>query len=319
VFWPLPATRLAVKTRQCEVLVIGGGPAGLTAALYLARYKRDVLVVDAGDSRAKWIPRSHNVGGFPQGIAGEALLLRMQEQAQMYGASVMSGHVDQLIHASGRFRAAGASFEISARAVLLATGVENHRPDMSDEQHRDALARGLLRYCPVCDGFEVTGQRIGVIGADSRGLAEALFLRTYSDRVTLIASSREELKMLDRELLQAQGIAVTETELRHLDTAGERAVAHLVDGSTVCFDVVYPALGSRSNSSLASDLQIQLGDDACISVDSKQRANATGLYAAGDVVMSLDQISVAMGHAAIAATAIHNDLRRADGSAAQMG
>ncbi len=94
---------------------------------------------------------------------------------------------------------------------------------------------------------------------------------------------------------------------------GEMATARLRDGSNCHFDTIYPALGSDSNNALAKLLGLALSDDGCIVVDSKQRTNVVGVYAAGDIVMSLDQISVAMGHAAIAATALHNDLRNRDG------
>ncbi|WP_299112675.1 FAD-dependent oxidoreductase [uncultured Bradyrhizobium sp.] len=101
-----------------------------------------------------------------------------------------------------------------------------------------------------------------------------------------------------------------------MDFSGDRVALHLTDGSELHFDTVYPALGSDSNNALARQLGVALSDDRCIVVDTKQRASVAGVYAAGDIVMSLDQISVAMGHAAIAATALHNDLRNRDGEGA---
>ncbi len=181
-----------------DALIIGGGPAGLTAAIYLARYYRRVVVVDEGHSRAKWIPLSHNHAGFPDGIAGEVLLGRMREQAEQYGATIATGRIDALEWSVDVFVARGKGIAITARTIVLATGVENRRPAMNTATHRDALDRGLLRYCPVCDGYEATGQAIGVIGADSHGVAEALFLTTYSDDVTLLAYKAMELTGTDR-------------------------------------------------------------------------------------------------------------------------
>ena len=173
---------------QVDVLIVGGGPAGLTAVIYLTRYHRRVVVVDDGNSRAKWIPRSHNHAAFPDGINGEDLLRRMREQAELYGATIVEAHIDTLEGRADAFHARAGDLAISARAILLSTGVENRRPAIDGETHRDALNRGLLRYCPVCDGYEATGQAIGVLGADANGVAEALFLRTYSDRITLLAA-----------------------------------------------------------------------------------------------------------------------------------
>jgi len=301
-------------TQDCyDALVIGGGPAGLTAAIYLARYRRRVIVVDEGHSRAKWIPLSHNHAGFPDGIGGEALLLRMRAQAERYGATIRAGRVDVIEGSADAFTARGEGLSISARQILIATGVENRRPEMNEDTHRDALDRGLLRYCPVCDGFEASDQSIGVIGADTHGVAEALFLRTFSDRITLLAHQSTELDDSDRESLSHAGIVVASSTLDRLDFSGDQVVVHLIDDTELRFDTIYPALGSDTNNALARQLDVELSDDRCIVVDTKQRASMEGVYAAGDIVMALDQISVAMGHAAVAATAMHNDLRNRDG------
>ncbi|CAH0355162.1 MULTISPECIES: NAD(P)/FAD-dependent oxidoreductase [unclassified Sphingobium] len=296
-----------------DALVVGGGPAGLTAAIYLARYHRRVVVVDDGHSRAKWIPLSHNHAGFPEGIGGEDLLARMRKQAEQYGAVIVNDRLIALEGGDDVFVARGRDIAVTARAVLLATGVENRRPKMDAATHRDALASGLLRYCPVCDGYEASGQAIGVIGANRHGVAEALFLTTYSDDVTLLVYETMELNGTDRADLWRAGVKVNESPLEELEFGG-RATARLRDGTACRFDTIYPALGSDSNHSLALQLGIELSDGRCILVDTKQRTSVAGVYAAGDIVMSLDQISVAMGHAAIAATALHNDLRDHDGN-----
>ncbi len=302
-------------SEQCDVLIVGGGPAGLTAAIYLSRYHRRVIVVDAGHSRAKWIPLSHNHAGFPHGINGEELLGRMREQAERYGATIVTGLIEELQGEVDAFEARGAGMAFTARAVVLATGVENRRPPMDGATHRDALDRGLLRYCPVCDGYEATGQAIGVIGADRHGVAEALFLRTFSDNVTLLTHQSVELSQTDRASLSSAGIKVQESPIDALEFT-DAAVVRLRDGSLCRFNTIYPALGSDSNSALAKAFGLKLSDDRCIVVDSKQRSSTAGIYAAGDIVMSLDQISVAMGHAAIAATTLHNDLRQREGTTA---
>lgn len=299
-------------SEQCDVLIVGGGPAGLTAAIYLSRYHRRVIVVDAGHSRAKWIPRSHNHAGFPHGINGEELLGRMREQAERYGATIVKGLVEELNGENDAFEARGEEIAFTARAVLLATGVENRRPPMDEATHRNALDRGFLRYCPICDGYEVTGQAIGVIGADRHGVSEALFLRTFSDNVTLMVHKSVELSATDRASLSNANIRVLESPIDALEFA-DAALVRLRDGGSYRFDTIYPALGSDSNNALAKAFGVTLSDDRCIVVDSKQRSSVAGIYAAGDIVMSLDQISVAMGHAAIAATTLHNDLRERDG------
>lgn len=301
-----------MTTDRYDALVVGGGPAGLTAAIYLARYHRRVVVVDDGNSRAKWIPLSHNHAGFPDGITGDELLRRMREQAERYGATILTDRINKVSGEVDALQAQGSAATIYTRAILIATGVKNRSPVLDADMHREALQRGMMRYCPICDAYEVTGQAIGVIGANSHGVAEALFLRTFSDRITLVAHKVIDLDANDRKTLAMAGIAVAPSPLDQMDFSGDQVLLHLNDGSELHFDTIYPALGSDINNALAQQLGVELSDDHCIVVDAKQRTSVAGVYAAGDIVMGLDQISVAMGHAASAATTLHNDLRNRD-------
>ena len=163
-----------------DCLIIGGGPAGLTAAIYLARFHLSVRIVDAGQSRAASIPRTRNHAGYPAGIAGTELLVRMREQAEEYAPPVTHATVDALTRRGELFEAHIGGETIVARSILLATGVVNNRPKIAPEVHDEALRRGLLRYCPICDGYEVTDKVVGVIGTRTHGFNEAVFLRMYT-------------------------------------------------------------------------------------------------------------------------------------------
>jgi thioredoxin reductase (NADPH) len=293
-----------------DCLVVGGGPAGLTAAIYLARFHLDILVVDGGKSRASWIPCTRNHAGYPDGIAGTELLQRMRDQACKYGAKIETEFVTKLERdeATGLFAATWGSGEARARSVLLATGVTNRRPPMDEELHDDALARGLVRYCPICDGYEVTDKRIGVIGSDSHGVAEALFLRSYTADLTLIAPDKAlRLRSEDHEKLQQAGIECVDGPAQAVAIADKCIVVDTAEGHYT-FDSIYPALGSDTHTQLAEMVGADLSNEACVKVDSHQRTSVPGLYAAGDVVIGLDQISHAMGEGGVAATTIRNDL-----------
>ena len=292
-----------------DCLIVGGGPAGLTAAIYLARFLRSVIVVDAGGSRAKWIPTSHNHAGFPDGVTGPELLARMREQAERYGAAFVDAKVDTLRADGDTFVAEVAGGTIAAHRVLLATGTTNHRPPLVDEVHHDAaVAAGLLRYCPVCDGYEVQDQRIAVLGSDAHGVAEARFLRHYSARVTLVPARFADVGAADRAALADAGIALVEPPVSSIAFTDAEVRLGLADGTRLAFDTLYPALGSRANSRLAAELGIAVVENDCIAPDAHMATTHSGVWVAGDVVEGLDQISVAMGHAAVAATAIHNSL-----------
>ncbi|WP_294013515.1 NAD(P)/FAD-dependent oxidoreductase [Sphingomonas sp.] len=295
-----------------DCLIVGGGPAGLTAAIYLARFHLDILLIDAGKSRASWIPCTHNHAGFPDGISGKELLERMRVQAQKYGAKIVTDRVSKLERdeGSGLFAGTWGSGGESARTVLLATGVTNRRPPMDEELHDEALARGLIRYCPICDGYEVTDKKVGVIGSDSHGVAEAVFLRGYTADVTLVAP-HDALKLApdDREKLKMAGINCVDGPAQAVAALDKCIVVDTAEGHYT-FDSVYPALGSDTHTQLADMLGARLNEQGCIGVDAHQRTSVEGAYAAGDVVIGLDQISHAMGHGGVAATTIRNDLAK---------
>jgi len=290
-----------------DVVIVGGGPAGLTASIYLARFHLRTVVLDAGQSRALMIPVSHNHAGHPSGIAGRTLVERMRAQAIEYGARLVEADVTGITAEPAGFRIAG-SATIMARAVLLATGVHDNRPAMDKGLHDEAVARGLMRYCPICDGFEATDKRIAVIGSGRRGAQEAIFLRSYSRDVTLVdVDGRHCLDAALHMALTDADIVVVDGPAADFRLEGD--VISLATGAgRRHFETIYPALGSVVRSGLAQELGALLASEGCVRVDDHQRTSIKGLYAAGDVVPGLDQISSAMGSAAVAATAIRNDL-----------
>jgi len=161
-----------------DCLVIGAGPAGLTAATYLARFRRRVLAIDSGASRASWIPVSHNVPGFPLGVGGPELLARMRAQAAQYGAELRTGEVTALeALPGGGFLARADGSSIHAERVLLATGGLDIEPELPGI--RDAVRQGLVRYCPICDAYEIVGQRVALIAYGKCRVKEALLLCRY--------------------------------------------------------------------------------------------------------------------------------------------
>ena len=293
-----------------DCLIVGGGPAGLTAAIDLARFHLDILVVDGGKSRASWIPCTRNHAGYPDGIEGTELLRRMRDQACKYGAKVESEFVTRLERdgESGHFTATWGSGEAKARTVLLATGVANRRPPMDEALHDDALARGLVRYCPICDGYEVTDQRVGVIGSDSHGVAEAVFIRSFTADVTLVAPDKAmRLKPEDNEKLKDAGIECVDGPTQAVAITENCITVDTGEGHYT-FDTLYPALGSDTHTQLGEMVGARLASDGCFLCDAHQRTTVAGLYASGDVVHGLDQISHAMGEGGVAATTIRNDL-----------
>lgn len=300
-----------------DCVIVGAGPAGLSAALYMARYRRRVLVLHDGKARALRIPCTHNAPGFPEGIAGVALIERMERHAQRYGAVIRQAEVVAAHRKAKAFvlEVAGGD-TVSGDALILATGLHLNQLPLPPEAHDRAVRANVLRYCPVCDGYEHCDQRVAVVGCDVSGASEALFLRQYTRDVTLIPMRYTELTPAQRVELADAGIVVLERPVARFAPGEDRFEVYLRGEATpLVFDVVYPALGCRQRTELAAMLELPLGEDGCTDVRSPFGTAVPGLYCAGDIVEGLDQISVAMGHGAIAATRAHNWLREQRGHA----
>ena len=299
------------ETMRADCVVVGAGPGGLTAAVYLARYLRDVLVLDDARSRALLITRSHNCPGYPAGIPGPELLARLRRQAERYGALLRQERVEALERAEdGSFVLTCGAKTISARCALLATGVEDVPPPIADL--KGAIRRGLVRHCPTCDAYEVRDRRIAILGAGNCRLQEALLLRSYTSDLTVLSLGRQ-LEMADHErvALQSAGVKLVEEPVAELIAEAEGVCARLAQsGRTFGFDTVYTALGLRGRSELAESLRAEHDEDGMLTVDDHQQTSVSGLYAVGDLVPGLGQIGVAMGQAAIAASTINGSLER---------
>lgn len=307
-----------------DCLVIGAGPGGLTAAIYLARFRRNIAIVDSGFSRAALIPTTHNCPGFPDGISGEQLLNRLRSQAAHYGVKVQTGEVTELKQTKNLFEATisnrdesrnnsnggGSISVIRAITILLATGTADLRLDT--KHWKTCIQKGLIRLCPVCDAYEAKDQNIALVSSSPReGVKHALFLRTYSHNVTLIYQAKAELTSAEKRRLHKVNVEVIEDALGSLHVTGEtKPSIRLSNGEELQFDVIYPMLGESPRSELAVQLGARCNRQGKLIVDRHQRTTVAGVYAVGDVVDELNQISVAAAHAAIASTDIHNRLNR---------
>jgi thioredoxin reductase (NADPH) len=289
-----------------DCLIIGAGPAGLTAATYLARFRRRIVVLDDGHSRARWIPASHNCPGFPFGVAGNALLARYRAHAQKYGAPITQTRVKTLLRRDAVFVASDGQREWRAPHLILATGVVDRVPDMANVE--DAIHRGVVRLCAVCDGYEARDEVIGVLAPAAVVLAHAEYLRTFSRRVVALVMDRSgAVDSAWRERAERIGIALYPAPAR-LSLSDKGCRADFAHGEPLYLDTLYPVLGADVQSGLARALGARFNDVGELHVDKRMHTSLDGLYAIGDVVSGLNQISVAVGHAAIAASAVHQRL-----------
>jgi thioredoxin reductase (NADPH) len=297
-----------------DCIVVGGGPAGLTAGIYLARFRRRFLLVDSGQSRAAWIPRSHNHPGFPDGVNGVELLARMREQLSRQGADVVEDSVSgAACNQDGLFHVTIGDRTQTASHLILATGVIDVEPPLPNVL--EAVRRGLVRQCPICDAFEMIDRSLVVIGTGAIGLGEALFLRTYTPHIVVVTLGQSLcLDEAGRQRMNEAGIEAIETPVVEITLEGDRlARLTCADGRMLTFDAIYSALGIHPRADLAAALGVALHPDRRMVTDDHQRTSLDGCYGAGDIVTGLNQLGVAMAQAQIAAVDVHNRLRAREG------
>lgn len=292
-----------------DCVIIGGGPSGLTAGIYLKRYHRTTIIIDDNNSRAALIPLSHNYPGFSNGISGELLLKNLRTQYQKFQGTILHDTVNNIKRANFGFEIHTEKKMFAAQNVILATGVKDIEPSLPNLQ--ESIKHGFVHHCAICDAYEFTNKRIGVIGSGIKGVNEALFLKTYTPDISLITlNSDENLTKHQIRKLQAGNINLI---LEHLSRitfySNKTSLLITLSGKSWHFDALYSALGCIVNSSLATQLGITLLS-SYIKVNKYQETSLKGLYAVGDITPGLNQLCVATSQAAIAATHLHNKLKR---------
>lgn len=292
-----------------DCVIIGGGPAGLLCAVYLARFKRNVIIFDREASRAALIPLSHNYPGTVSGVSGKDILHALRKQVVHYQVKIITEAVEK-VEKNNTFKISAEKSSCEADYVVLATGSTDVQPAVSHV--KKLIDKGLLRHCLICDGFEIINQQIAIIGNGEHALNEAKFLLSYTDKITVFLPPSALSVSLKQKFTEAN-IRVNISNIDNIYSENRKIIILLENQEKLSFDAAYAALGAQANASLAQQLQAVCSENNCIITDHHQRTSVEGLYAAGDVVMGLDQIVTAYAQAAVAATDIHHCLLRKEG------
>jgi thioredoxin reductase (NADPH) len=292
---------------QWEVLVIGGGPAGLSAAIYLGRAQRKVIVIDAGRSMAVWEPRMENYLGFPETISGEELLERGRAQALGFGASVQEDEITRISGALGGFVANGQEAIYRGNRLLLATGMFHIPPDVEGVQ--ECLGHSMF-FCKDCDGMRARGKRILAFGWTNEAVEFALGLLAYSPYVKLLTNGRDGAWSTRHEgWIEEYGIAVFREPVEEVEHDGcQLRAVRLADGTRVEGDALFAVRGDVFHNTFARELGARIGSNGEIELDEDLQTSVAGLYAAGCVTAANCQMIIAAGQGAVAAQAINRAL-----------
>lgn len=300
--------REAHIAQDWDAIIIGGGFAGLSAAIYLGRAMRRTLVIDAGESAGQWEPEVQNYFGFPEGISGPELLRRGAEQARRYGAEMITDEVERAeIDSDGQFVVHGRHVQFRALRLLIATGLYHLPPKVRGVN--ECVGKSLF-FCKDCDGYKVQGKRIIVIGHNDEAVEYAIGLTLYSPCV-MIATNGGKTTWSDQhdKWVRQYEIPVhrqTIHEIQH--DCGTLAAVAFTDNTTAKADYVFTTRGDIYYSQIAKQLGAEVDAEGQIIVDHKQRTKVPGLYAAGCVTEANCQMIISAGHGAAAAQAINRSL-----------
>lgn len=293
--------------RIFDCIVIGGGIGGLAAGVYLSRFNLHVMIIDDNKSRASLIPVSYNFPAFPEGISGKDILERMTAQYNRYGNKLIKDKVISVNQLSeNRFKVRTENKAYLSKTIILATGVFDIEPSCPNLVN--AIKNGVVRHCLICDGYEQKNKRIAILGDNLEAVNHALLLHTYSSDLTIIMINKKfVLSSSNLERLRCHKIRFIYSRISDMKVTGKK-IQIFLDQDSQNFDTVYSALGIKPQFEKGINLGIRYNKDKLIMVNSRQETNVKGVFAVGDIVPGLNQMTVACTHAAIAATRIFNIL-----------
>jgi thioredoxin reductase (NADPH) len=291
-----------------DCAVIGAGPAGLSAALYMGRMRRSVVVVDDNEGRSNWHQTNRNYLGFPDGIHARALREVGREQAERYDVRFLDACVsDARVEGEGperRFYLDTSAGKVVARTLIFATGVSDEFPDFDGCD--DCIGKSLF-WCIICDGYEAIGKKIVVLGSGDRATALALQLLVFTDRVSLVPWKKPLRAGPERVVsMREHGVTIYDSQVRSFNCAphGQLASLTLEDDTQVDLDSLFVTQWIKPNTQLAQKLDIRIDEHGFIVVDVEGSTTVDGAYAAGDVTKLFNhQISSAVHEGGMAAAA----------------
>jgi thioredoxin reductase (NADPH) len=293
---------------EYEVAVVGGGPGGLTTALYTTRLGHDTVVINRGGGRAAMMLDTHNVIGVTEDVSGNEFLQTAIDQIEGYGADYHRDLVSEIERTDDdRFQVVANDIEVIAERVVLATGFSDARPDPPLPR----TGRGL-HYCLHCDAYMFVDEPVYVMGHNESAAHVAMIMLNFTDDVDILTRGEDpEWGEETDQQVRAHPVDIIEREI----TGSEKGDDGWLEAFTFEDDTRreykggFPMYGSDYNNDLAASLGCDLNDDGTVVVDDDGQTTADGVYAVGDLVSGHNQIPVAMGQGADTGIALHYELR----------
>ncbi len=291
-----------------DSIIVGGGPAGLSAALYMGRLRRSALVIDDKKGRSTWQQVNRNFLGFPSGIHATALRELGETQAREYGAQFVDACATG-VEMSGqerdrRFTVSTAEGDFTGRTLILATGVKDNFPEF--EGSEECIGKSMF-WCVICDGYEAAGKSVVVLGHNDHAAALALQLLVFTDKITLVSwDASFDLEPSRIEALRQHGIETYDSSCNSFNCKkeGQLHSINLENGTELPLDMVFVAQHTEPNSHLAKQLGLNVDEQGYVRADAEQATNVEGVYVAGDLTRLFNhQVTSAVHEGGMAAAA----------------
>lgn len=293
-----------------DVIIIGGGPAGLNAAMLLGRCRRKVVVLDTGKPRNRW---SNNMNGFltSDGMNPRDFIEKGRAELRKYAVELIFTNVESATYSKGQFVVNDAEGTVyQSRKLLLATGLKDILPEIEGVENFYGKS---VHHCPYCDGWESRDKSIAVYGKDRLGIGQALGMKTWSDNITLYTDGTNKLQRADLELLKRNGVRVQTAPIVRLEGNGSQLERIVLKNREVHeHQAMFFSTGSTQQSDLGNQLGCEFTNKGVIKTRRLQQSNIPGLFVAGDAARDVQMVIVAAAEGAKAGVAINKELQLED-------
>ncbi|MCP9929217.1 NAD(P)/FAD-dependent oxidoreductase [Cyanobium sp. AMD-g] len=304
-----------------DVLVIGGGAAGLSAGIYLKRYLLSTLIVDKGKARSHWMQELHNYLGLPPNTPGRDVLKQGKSHYLALEGVYLNGYVQTVIDEGETFavhvqtgRKSPSVAVFRSRYLVAASGIIDHLPKLVDQQNVFDYAGYNLHVCLICDGYEMRDKRAGVFGSSESSFEVAFHLGWFTPNITLFTNGEFEVGEALRDRLTQKAYKLVEQPIAHfLGNNHQMTGVELSDGSVVQLDAGLVSMGSKYHADYLADIELEYKGGNLVT-DSMNRTSHPRIFAVGDLKVGMNQVVIASADGALAATQIWRDIRQAEGT-----
>lgn len=304
-----------------DVLVVGGGAAGLSAGIYLQRYLLSTLIIDKGKARAVWMQELHNYLGLPSDTPGREVLKQGKDHYLSLEGDYLNAYVEDVIDEGDTFAVKvrigrkNPTYEVfRSRYLIAASGIIDHLPPLADKQNVFDYAGHNLHVCLICDGYEMRDQRVGVFGGSAGSLEVAFPLGWFTPHITLFTNGAFAVEPELRDRFTQAGYTLNEQPIRQfLGENHHMSGVELADGSVVDLDAGLVSMGSKYHADYLKDIDLDYKGGNLVT-DTMNRTSHPRIFAVGDLKVGMNQVAIASADGAKAATQIWRDIRRKEGS-----